>query len=170
MNSEKYLNPVSRSIIINVPPKKVWEVISKPGILELCHPFCKSNPVENWDGNKSIDMVLYYSGLRYERIFTDWIEGIGYDLLIGRRNGKKSKVIWRISKTNSSSSELRITIFPYDVSKYSKMVSQIINLFYIGPMLRKYLSSVLKGFNYYIIEGKQVQKNQFGKHKWFSGK
>ena len=120
MSAEKYLNPASKSIIINVSPTRVWEVISKPGILELCHPFCKSNPVEKWDGNKSIDMVLYYSGLRYERIFTDWIEGIGYDLLIGRRNGKKSKVIWRISKTNSSSSELRITIFPYYISKYSK--------------------------------------------------
>lgn len=47
MNSEKYLSPVAKSVIINAPPNKVWEVISQPGILELCHPFCKSNPVEN---------------------------------------------------------------------------------------------------------------------------
>jgi hypothetical protein len=38
MDSEKYLNPVSKSIIINASPNKVWEVISKPGILEVCHP------------------------------------------------------------------------------------------------------------------------------------
>ncbi len=168
MNSEKYLSPVSKSMIIEVPPKKVWEVISKPGILELCHPFCKSNPVENWDGNKSIDFVIYNNGLRYQRIFTHWIEGIGYDLLIGRRNGKKSKVIWRINKSNSSSSELKITVFPYYISKYPKFVMPLINLFVIGPQLRKYLSSVLKGFNYYIMEGKPVQKNQFCTHKWFS--
>lgn len=170
MDNDKYLKPVSRSIKINVPTKKVWEIISKPGILELCHPFCKSNPVENWEGNKSVDYVIYYNGLRYQRIFTDWIDGVGYDLLIGRRNGKKSKVIWRISNTNSSSSELKITIFPYDISKYSKILRPFIYLFYISPMLGKYLSSVLKGFKYYIIEGKPVQKNQFGTHKWFSAK
>jgi len=168
MNSEKYLSPVSKSIIIKEPPKKVWEVISKPGILELCHPFCKLNPVENWDGNKSIDFVIYNNGLRYERIFTDWIDGIGYDLLIGRRNGKKSKVIWRINKTSSSSSELKIKIFPYEINQYPKFVMPVINLFFIGPQLRKYLSSVIKGFNYYITEGKPVQKNQFGTHTWFS--
>ncbi|MGB5895076.1 MAG: hypothetical protein WBG58_12945 [Ignavibacteriaceae bacterium] len=168
MNSEKYLSPVSKSIIINAPPNKVWDVISKPGILELCHPFCKSNPVENWAGKKSIDFVVYNNGLRYQRIFTDWIDGTGYDLLIGRRNGKKSKVIWRIKENNSSSSELKITVFPYYISKYPRIVMPVINLLVIGPQLRKYLSSVLKGFNYYIMEGKPVQKNQFGTHKWFS--
>ena len=168
MDSEKYLSPVSKNIIVNAPPKKVWEVISKPGILELCHPFFKSNPVENWEVNKSIDFVIYNNGLRNQRIFTDWIDGIGYDLLIGRRNGKKSKVIWRINKINNSSSELKITIFPYYISKYPKIVMPLISLFFIGPMLRKYLSSVLKGFNFYITEGKPVKRNQFGTHKWFS--
>jgi len=168
MNSEKYLSPVSKSIVIKEHPNKVWEVISKPGILELCHPFCKSNPVETWDGDKSIDFVIYNNGLRYQRIFTDWIDGIGYDLLIGRMNGKKSKVIWRIKETNSSSSELKITVYPYYIGKYPKLVLQFFSLFVIGPQLRKYLSSVLKEFNYYIMEGKPVQNNQFGTHKWFS--
>ncbi len=168
MNNDKYLNPVSKSIIINAPTKKVWEVISTPGILELCHPFCKSNPVENWDGKNSVDFVIYNNGLRYQRIFTHWNDSIGYDLLIGRRNGKKSKVIWRINQTSNSSSKLKITVYPYYLSKYPKLVMPLINLFVIGPQLRKYLSSVLKGFNYYLMEGKPVQKNQFGTHKWFS--
>ena len=168
MNNEKYLRSVSRSININAPTEKVWEVISKQGILELCHPFCKSNPVENWEGCKSVDYVIYYNGLRYQRIFTDWIDGAGYDLLIGRRNGEKSKVVWRISNTNSSFTELKITIFPYEISKYSRLLRRSIYSFYINPMLGKYLSSVLKGFKFYIIEGKPVQKNQFGSHKWFS--
>lgn len=142
MNNDKYFNPVSRSIKINVPTNKVWEIIFKPGVLELCHPFCKSNPVENWAGNKSIDYVIYYSGLKYQRIFTDWIDGVGYDLVIGRRNGKKSKVIWRISNTNGSSSELKITIFPYDISNYSKVLRTFIYLFYINPMLGKYVIGI----------------------------
>lgn len=28
-----------------------------PGNLELCHPFCRSNPVQSWPGKDSIDEV-----------------------------------------------------------------------------------------------------------------
>jgi len=35
-------------------------------------------------------------------------------------------------------------------------------------MLRKYLSSVLKGFQWYIMYRQPVEMNQFGGHKWFS--
>jgi hypothetical protein len=168
MNSEKFLKPVSKSIIINAQPERVWEVISKPGNLELCHPFCESNPVEKWPGKKPIDYVIYYNGLKYQRIFTDWIEGHGYDLLIGRKEGRKSKVLWRINKSGDSSSELIITIYPHIINKYPNPINRQIERFYIRPMLRKYLTSVLKGFQRYIISGKPIQKNQFGRHRWFS--
>jgi len=170
MAKEKYLKPVTRSITINVPTEKVWEIISKPGNLELCHPFCKSNPVEKWGGKGSIDYVNYYNGLKYKRIFTNWIDGIGYDLLIGVKFGKQSKVIWRINKIDNSSSELTITIYPYILTQYSKLLLPVIYRCFISPMLGKYLSSVLQGFKFYIIERKPVKKNQFGTHKWFSTK
>jgi hypothetical protein len=168
MHKKKFLKPVSKTIIINVNPRQVWKVISKPGNLELCHPFCESNPVEKWPGNKSIDYVYYYNGVKYERVFTDWIEGTGYDLLIGRKNGRKSKVMWRINRTNDSSTELKITIYPHAINKYPDFIKMFIYIFYIKPMLRKYLTSVLKGFKMYILLGKPIQKNQFGKHRWFS--
>jgi len=168
MNHEKFLKLVSKSIKINAVPQLVWEVISKPNKLELYHPFCESNPVENWPGSKSIDYVNYYNGLKLKRIFTDWIEGQGYDLLIGEENGKKSKVIWRISTTDNISSDLKITIYPYDISKNPKSVKLFLYIIYIKPMLNKYLTSVLKGFQTYIIHGKPIRKNQFGTHKWFS--
>jgi len=168
MYNEKFLKPISKSIIINVNPQRVWEVISKPNNLELCHPFCESNPIEKWPGNKSIDYVNYYNGLKYQRVFTDWIEDLGYDLLIGRKNGRKSKVVWRINKPDDSSSELKITIYPHDINKYPNFIKSQIYIFYIKPMLRKYLTSVLKGFQVYIMQGKPIQKNQFGTHRWFS--
>ncbi len=163
-----YFNPVSRSIKINASSQKVWEVISKPGNLELCHPFCESNPVEKWSGTESIDYVIYYNGLKFQRIFTKWIEDLGYDLLIGRKNGKKSKVIWRINKINNSKSQLKIAIYPHNTKKYPNIIKFLIYYIYVQPMLLKYLSAVLKGFRWYIVQGKTVQKNQFGKHKWFS--
>ena len=164
----KYLKPSSNSIIIKTDSQRVWNVISKQGNLELCHPFCKSNPVEKWAGDKSIDYVNYYNGEMYQRIFTNWIDGQGYDLLIGRKNGEKSKVIWRINQYDDKSCELKITIYPHDIIKYSNIIKSLINSLYVRPNLRKYLSSVLKGFQFYIIQGQPVQKNQFGTHKWFS--
>jgi hypothetical protein len=168
MYDEKYLKPVSKSIIIKVLPQRVWKVISKPSNLELCHPFCESNPVEKWAENESIDFVNYYNGLKYQRIFTNWIDGQGYDLLIGRKNGKKSKVIWRINKSDDLSSELKITIYPHYISEYPNLIQSFIYFFYISPMIRKYLTSVLNGFQFYIMQGKPIRKNQFGTHKWFS--
>lgn len=164
----KYLKPSSNSIIIKTGSQRVWNVISKQGNLELCHPFCKSNPVEKWAGDKSIDYVNYYNGVMYKRIFTNWIDGQGYDLLIGRQNGEKSKVIWRINQLDNNSCELKITVYPHDIIKQSNIIKHLFNSLYVRPMLRKYLSSVLKGFQFYIIQGKPVQKNQFGTHKWFS--
>ena len=168
MKKAKYLNPVSKNITINEHRQRVWEIISKPGNLELFHPFCESNPLEKWEGTNSIDYVNYYNGVKYQRIFTNQIINQGYDLLIGRTNGEKSKVIWRINNLKDSSSELKITIYPHDINDYPNFVKPLIYIFYIRPMLRKYLNSVLKGFQVYIMQGKPIQKNQFGSHKWFS--
>ncbi len=168
MNDVKFLNPVSKSIIINSPYKRVWDVISEPGNIEYCHPFCESNPVERWETSKSVDYINYYNGVKLQRVFTNWTVGQGYELLIGRVNGEKSKVTWRIAKLDESSCKLIITIYPYDVIKYPRYTKPFIFALYVRPMLSRYLSSVLKGIQFYVEQGKPVQKNQFGTHKWFS--
>lgn len=141
MENMKYLKPCSDSIVIKPDSQRVWNVISKQGNLELCHPFCKSNPIEKWAGDKSIDYVNYYNGVKYQRIFTNWIDGQGYDLLIGRKNGEKSKIIWRINQLDDKSCELKITIYPHDIIKHSNIIKPLINSLYVRPMLHKYLSN-----------------------------
>ena len=167
-NNKVYLSPVSEGININASSQKVWEVISKPSNLESCHPFCESNPVEKWSKAKSVDFVNYYNGLKFKRIFIDWIDGYGNDLMIGKINGRKSKVIWRINEIDNLKSQLTITVYPHNTKRYPFILKSLVYFFYINPMLRKYLSSVLKGFQWHIEQGKSVQKNQFGNHKWFS--
>ena len=169
MNSN-FIQPVSGSIKINVPTSRVWEVISQPNNLELCHPFCESNPVEKWSGNNSIDYVNYYNGVKYQRICTNWIHGIGYDLLVGELNNRKNKVSWRINKCDDSSSELKITIYPHDMVliEYPNFIRPFLYSLYAKPMVHKYLSSLLRGFQWYIMQGTPVQKNQFGAHAWYS--
>ena len=55
-------------------------------------------------------------GLTFEREFTQWDEN-GYDLIIGTKNGKKSKVKWRLSG-NEDSSELSIQVNTYPLKKF----------------------------------------------------
>ena len=165
----QYLKPIHHKIRINTPPGRIWEIISSPGNLEYCHPFCESNPVDKWPGKGSIDYVYYYNGLKYIRQFTDWNNGIGYELVIGKTNGRKSKVIWRIDKIDDTSSYLNITIYPHDIKRYPSFAKSIVYYLYIIPSLHKYLSSVLNGFQWYITTNERVRKNQFGTHKWFSG-
>ena len=130
--------------------------------------FCESNPVDKWPGEGSIDYVHYYNGLKFIRNFTDWNNGFGYELLIGTSKGRKSKVIWLIDKIDNTSSDLNITIYSHDAKRSPSFAKPIIYYLYIKPTLHKYLSSVLKGFRWYITKNERVRKNQFGTHKWFS--
>ena len=59
--------------------------------------FCKKNDIIKWDGKGSKDVLIYLNGLTYFREFTDWNNQKGYSLLIGKKRGPKSKVIWDLS-------------------------------------------------------------------------
>jgi hypothetical protein len=37
-------------------------------------------------------------------------------------------------------------------------------------MLRRYLSSVTRGVEWWVTRGEPVPRNQFGSHRWFSEK
>jgi hypothetical protein len=160
--------PVSALQPIAAPAEKVWDVVSMPGNLELCHPFCKSNPVQVWPGPDSQDEVHYLSGWIYERRFLQWFEGIGYDLQIGRRDGRTSFVSWRISPTDERNCTLKITVFPHTLQNIPVVVRCLPHMLRLRPMLKKYLVSVVRGFDWYVTRGEPVPRDQFGKHPWFS--
>ncbi len=158
--------PVSNSIDLDFDRQTVWKIISKPENLNYVHPFCKSNTVVNWDKNKHEDILEYLNGVILYREFYKWDEGNGYELNIGRKNGRKSKVIWEI--TGEKKSKLKITVYPHVFSNRSRIIYFIIHALIINPGLKKYLSSVLRGYKWYLENKQPVPRNQFGKHKWFS--
>ena len=160
--------PVVGTKIIKAPAEKVWQAITAPGNLEDCHPFCKKNPVQAWPGEKSRDEVHYLSGWVFERQFCSWIEGVGYDLNIGREGGRTSFVSWRIHPIDDQSCRLRIAVYPFMLQKVPVIVRWIPHLLYIRPQMRSYLSSVVRGFEWFITTGEPVPKNHFGRHPWFS--
>ncbi len=160
--------PVSLERVIAAPAEALWRVISRPGNLELCHPYCASNPVHAWPGPDSRDQIHYLSGWVYERRFRDWIEGVGYDLDIGRQGGKTSFVSWRIKPIDGRSCCLRITVCSHALQDLPVVIRWIPHTLWLRPRLVKYLDSVLRGFEWYTTRGEPVPRNAFGTHPWFS--
>ncbi len=99
----------AKTIILS-PKEKIWKTISLPGNLVNYHPFCKSNKVELWNGIGSKDTIEYYNGLRLKRIFINWNENNGYELIIGHGKLASAKVNWEIIQSDNYSAELKITI------------------------------------------------------------
>ena len=168
INRFKWPIRVTRSIA--APPQKVWEVISNPGNLDDCHPFCHKNPVDQWPEVGSKDTIHYYSGWVLHREFLTWIDGVGYDLIIGRADGRQSYVSWRITKEQENESKLSITLYPHALQKLPVIIRWLPHITIIRPTMQSYLESVVKGFDHFITTGKPVKENHFGSHPWFSRK
>ena len=168
INQSKW--PVQFSKDIYASSETVWNLISQPGNLENCHPFCKQHIVDKWPGDNSRDTIEYLNGWKFERKIVRWIDSVGYDLFIGRKGGKDSFVSWRIDPINDQKCSLSINVYMYKQQFAPIGFSWIVTLLYIRPLLRKYLFSVVNGFEYYLQTGKPVSKNHFGAHPWFSAK
>ena len=116
----------------------------------------------------SQDEVHYLSGWVFARQFREWIEGVGYDLEIGRPGGSKSTVSWRITPIDEQSCKLRITVCPSALQGIPVVIRWLPHLLRVRPLLRQYLDSVVRGFEWYVTRKEAVPKNAFGTHPWFS--
>ena len=152
---------------MNGSAEDIWQLISKPSNLELFHPFCKSNKTIKWPGVGSIDELIYLNNFKLIREFFMWEKNEGYQLLIGRKGGRKSLVVWKIIK-ESKDVFLSITVYPHIMREKPKIISFLPYLFIVKPNMKRYLENVINGLNWHLTHSKPVPKNLFGKHKWFS--
>tara|TARA_X000000950_G_scaffold69052_1_gene85524 strand:- start:3219 stop:3734 length:516 start_codon:yes stop_codon:yes gene_type:complete len=158
---------VEQSQIIHCKRSKLWKTISSESNLELFHPFCKTNNIIIWPGDKSEDILVYLNGRTMRRKFIFWENNFGYDLFINQMGFESSLVSWRIKDENEGS-RITIAVWPYLFNKGNKVFNWFPFKFFVHPSLEKYLSSVLKGLKYYLENDKKIKKNQFGLHRWFS--
>ena len=147
--------------------ENLWEVVSSPNYLNNVHPFCKENSIISWNNDHHEDKILYLNEKTYIRKFVSWRALKGYDLWIGDNNKDQSFVEWRLEKVGSRS-KLTITVYPFLLSNWPRILSFLPYFLYINIKLKSYLFSVLSGIDWYIKENTPVPKNQFGKHSWFS--
>lgn len=165
---QRFKWPVAVTQSIAAPAETVWAAISMPGNLEYGHPFCDKNPVSAWRGAESRDEVHYLSGWVYERRFKRWIEGVGYDLEVGGHGEAKSLVSWRVAAADKGTCTLTITVYPHLLQNMPVSLRWVPHVSYLRPMLDRYLSSVVRGFEWYVTRQEPVPRNQFGTHPWFS--
>ena len=152
---------------IQASSSQLWDLISSPSNLELFHPFCKSNTTIKWPGENSIDELIYLNNLNYVRRFHSWDELKGYSLFIGEKGKGQSFVVWEIY-FKKESLFLKITVYPYFMRSFPKLISYIPYKLIVIPALEAYLKSVIGGINYYLTTKTKTPKNYFGHHKWFS--
>lgn len=159
---------VSHSEIFDLNQSALWSIISTPGILEKCHPFCKTNAVQAWNDNEHTDSLVYLNGRTYIRRFQTWSEGRGYTLLIGVEGGSQSYVEWQIEAHEKDTCRLTITVYPFILARFPSVIAMIPHALWVRPRLRTYLKSVLLGFRYHAENHRDVPRNHFGRHPWFS--
>ena len=147
--------------------ENLWKVVSSPNYLNNVHPFCKENSIIKWNNDHHEDKILYLNNKTYIRKFVSWKALKGYDLWIGDNNKDQSFVEWRLEKAGNRS-KLTITVYPFLLSTWPRILSFLPYFLYINIKLKSYLFSVLSGIHWYIKENTPVPKNQFGKHSWFS--
>ena len=161
--------PITVTQRIAAPPQDVWGLISAPGHLAQCHPFCAANPVHVWDGVGSHDTIEYYNGRVVDRRFMAWLEGEGYDLDVSDSAGPLASVSWRLAPDGAGTS-LSISLTPLMLSAMLRGIRGLTSLGVMRPMMLRYLRSVLRGIEYRVTTGQPVMRNQFGAHRWFSAR
>ena len=147
--------------------ENLWKVVSSPNYLNNVHPFCNENSFIKLNNDHHEDKILYLNDKTYIRKFVSWRVLKGYDLWIGDNNKDQSFVEWRLEKVGSRS-KLTITVYPFLLRTWPRILSFLPYFLYINIKLKSYLFSVLSGIDWYIKENTPVPKNQFGKHSWFS--
>lgn len=153
--------------MIGVRPAEVMGLLTSPGHLAECHPFCESNPVDRWPGEGSHDTVVYHNGRVVHRHVTSWRDEVGFSVDVSDENGRLAAVDWEVSEA-AGGSKLTIRLAPYPLSTYRPVVRSTLQQVVVRPMLRRYLRSVVRGVRWRLETGDPVQRDQFGRHAWFS--
>ena len=148
---------------------RMWQVISTPGYLEPCHPFCERNPVQSWSGEDAEDTIRYYGGRVVQRRFNAWLEGAGYDLVVVDTAGvEQASVRWRIKAGNDTACRLSVSLRFLGLDHLPAAIRWTLHHFLVRPRMKRYLEAVVAGVVYYAEVGEPVVRNQFGSHPWFS--
>jgi hypothetical protein len=155
--------PIESWVEVAVEPEIIWKIISTPGNLQAYHPVVEANLAESWDASKATDMLRYYSGLTLYRQVYQWLEGEGYDLVIGQSlETPNALVSWRIRSEELGRCLFKISLYLIKHQGGSGLKRSTRERF------ARYLDSIVKGIAHLAVTGEAVAEDQFGKVEGFS--
>ena len=160
--------PLKSGVDIAAAAEEVWKAIAEPGNLGNLHPFCAATEVEQWPGPGSRDSITYHSGIRYQRNFVGWEEGVGYDIELGDPPHQTARVLWRIEPASPETCRFSIEVFPLLKSGLGEEKKRAYQERLFGEALQHYLDCVVQGVRFFATTGETVGKDQFGKNPLYS--
>ena len=159
---------VNSTKVINVPASTVWEGVTDEGHLAVAHPYVELHTHEGPMQRGARDRIVYLNGLTFDRHFTDWREGEGYTLLIGRPQGRsRSRVEWHIESLGPTQSSLSITIHPDLLHRMPGWLRWVAFQWKVKPQLKAYLNAVTGGLAHWLETGTPVRRSNHPDHPWF---
>jgi len=159
---------VNSTKVINVPASTVWEGVTEEGHLAVAHPYVESHTHDGPMQRGATDRIVYLNGLTFDRHFTDWREGEGYTLLIGRPQGRsRSRVEWHIESLGPTQSSLSITVHPDLLQRMPGWLRWVAFRWKVKPPLKAYLDAVTGGMAHWLETGTPVHRSDHPDHPWF---
>ena len=153
-----------RSMRVSAPT--LWAAITSDHHLEACHPYIRRHTKNIADRGLS-DEITYLNGVTFTREATAWMDGVGYDLKVGRAYEPKNEVIWRIEPLDSNSCKLSISVIPLAVKKLPKLVRGLALRLFVRREVSHYLGAVTGGIKIWVETGKAIDKTAFPRHPRF---
>ena len=163
-----YEESISAESEIAAPANVVWEQITKPEGVGRWHPFVRENKADRWNGIGSKDTVTYYSGRSFEREVIKWMEGSGYDLKLTENGKNEARAEYRITPLGLNRCRFKVTVHVTFIEKLPFLIRWALLQFKIKPLFTSYLGLSMPGFVSCAETGRQVIRNQFGSHPFFS--
>ena len=159
---------VNSTEIIQVPAAKLWEGVTAEGHLAVAHPYVEVHTHDGPMGSGAKHRIVYLNGLTFDRQFTDWREGEGYTLLIGRPQGRsRSRVEWHIESLGPTQSSLSITVHPDLLHRMPSWLRWVAFQWKVKPLLKAYLDAVTGGIAHWLETGTSVRREDHPDHPWF---
>ena len=105
------MNAVTSTQHIQVSAPALWAAITSDRHLEACHPYIQKH-TKNTSTSGLSDVITYLNGVTFTRESTAWMDGVGYDLKVGKASEPKNEVAWRIEAVSPTSCKLSISVTP----------------------------------------------------------
>ena len=160
------MNAVTSTQHIHVSAPTLWAAITSDRHLEACHPYIQRH-TKNTSTTGLSDVITYLNGVTFTRESTAWMDGVGYDLIVGKASEPKNEVAWRIKEVTHSSCKLSISVTPRSVEKLPKLVRGVALVLFVRRHVGRYLDAVTGGIKLWVETGKPIDKTAFPRHPWF---